>query len=203
MIRARHNFFIYPMFKILTKLMIRKNFKSVNILGEFEDYGNAILVLSNHVSWWDGFWIMYLNQKVLRRKFYFMMLEEQLRKHWYFIFSGGFSVKKKSRSIFETIDYTASLLTNNENMVLIFPQGKINSIYNANIKFQKGIERILEKSPKGVQILFVVNLIDYFSHKKPSVYIYIKSYKSDEKKIDRIEFEYNKFFSEALSRQSV
>ena len=74
-----------------------------------------------------------------------MMLEEQLRRHWYFNYTGGYSVKKHSRSALESIDYTAELLTDPGNVVLLFPQGEINSLYKDTFVFEKGIERMLKK----------------------------------------------------------
>ncbi|MFZ6034039.1 MAG: lysophospholipid acyltransferase family protein [Melioribacter sp.] len=200
MLKAKHHFFIYPMFKCLTKILLKRNFNKCIINGEFEDNGKSVLVISNHVSWWDGFWIMHLNLKLLKRRFHFMMLEEQLNKHWYFQYSGGFSIKKKSRSILETIDYTAELLSSNENMVLLFPQGEIKSVYDRNIKFEKGVERILMKSPSETQILFVVNLIDYFSQKKPALYMYINTLHKTIRSVDFLEKEYIKFYSEAINK---
>ncbi|MGK9476317.1 lysophospholipid acyltransferase family protein [Melioribacter sp. OK-6-Me] len=198
MLKSKHHFFIYPMFKVLTRILIKMNFKDVFIQGDYINSGKSLLILANHVSWWDGFFIMYLNQKLLKRKFHFMMLEEQLKKHWYFQYSGGFSVKKKSRSVLETIDYAAKLLSCNENMVLLFPQGEINSIYNTNIKFERGVEYILKKCPDNVNILFVVNLIDYFSNRKPSLYMFIKTCKITYKDVSILESEYNKFYTEAI-----
>ena len=69
----------------------------LNLLVDFNDRNLPVLLISNHISWWDGFWAMYINLKVLKRKFHFMMLEEQLRKYWFFNYTGGFSVNKKSK----------------------------------------------------------------------------------------------------------
>ncbi len=54
-----------------------------------------------------------------------MMLEEQLRKRMYLNKSGGYSVRKGSRSILKSLDYTAELLKEKKSLVLMFPQGKI------------------------------------------------------------------------------
>jgi 1-acyl-sn-glycerol-3-phosphate acyltransferase len=136
--RAKHNFFVYSFFKLYTVAKIRKNFKKIHISGSFEDKQLPILIISNHVSWWDGFWAEYLNLKLFHRKFfYFMMLEEQLEKNRFLNYTGGYSIKKKARSIIESLDYTAGLLADNMNYVLIFPQGEIQSLYNDKICFDK------------------------------------------------------------------
>lgn len=197
-IKAKHNLFIYNFFKNYSLQKTKKVFENVIISGDFEEKNKPLLVIANHISWWDGFWIMYLNLRKLHKKFHFMMLEEQLKRYWYFAYSGGFSINKKSRTIIETLNYTTQLLKYNKNMVLIFPQGEIKSIYENKIIFDKGINRIIEES-KNIQILMVVNLIDYFSKSKPSLYIYIKEYNSNE----TIENTYNSFYSQSVNEQKL
>lgn len=202
-IRARHNFIIYSFFQKYTLWKIKRHFNDVIILGDYADRGLPILVVSNHSTWWDGFWIYYLNHKILKRKFYFIMLEDQLKKYWYFRYCGGYSIKKNSRSIFETLNYTAELLSNPDNLVLIFPQGEITSMHNHNIRFERGIELVMRKLKSEISILFVVNLIDYLSKPKPSLYQYISEYRYD--KFDFFDFEtsYKNFFKQSIERQSI
>ena len=83
-LKAKHNFFIYPFFQLYTKRMIRKKFHSVIIESKEFDLSKPILLISNHVSWWDGFWAMYINLKLFKKKFYFMMHENQLLKYKFF-----------------------------------------------------------------------------------------------------------------------
>jgi len=201
MIKAKHHFFIYPLFKWLTRFLLRKNFYQVKILGEFEDSGKPVLVISNHISWWDGFWIMYLNQKIIKRKFHFMMFEKQLKKHWYFNYAGGYSVRKSSRSVLQTIQYTANLLQYSSNMVLIFPQGKITSMHQNRIIFESGIEKILEKADNELHILFAANFIEYLSHRKPGLNIHIESYTNNMRDRDSLQQAYNIFYSKAHNYQ--
>ena len=203
MIKAKHHFVIYPLFKWLTGILLKRSFNKIIIEGEFEDNGNPVLVIANHISWWDGFWIMYLNLKMIHRKLYFMMLEEQLKKNWYFQYSGGYSIKKKSRSIIESLDYTTELLNDSNNMVFLFPQGEIKSLYNNTMDFEKGIQRIIERSLPELQVLFMVNLPDYFSDPKPSLFTYIKSYSAKYLKDGSVESEYSIFYSWALHTQKV
>jgi hypothetical protein len=160
-----------------------------------------VLVLANHFSWWDGFWVMYMNMKLFRRKFYFMMLEEQLRNNIFLNRAGGYSVRKGSRSIIESIQYTIELLTDKNNMVLLFPQGRIFSNYQSRISFEKGIQRVISEVGGKVQVLFEVNLVEYFSHARPSLYIYIEEYR-DAGKPEDIEKAYNRFFESTIKTHS-
>jgi 1-acyl-sn-glycerol-3-phosphate acyltransferase len=198
--RAKHNYFIYNFFKLYTVWKIRRNFHKVLIKGEFADRKLPVLIISNHISWWDGFWAEYLNLKVFHRKFfYFMMLEEQLNKNNFLNYTGGFSIKKKSKSIIETLYYTAGLLENNRNLVLIFPQGEIQSLYNNSVQFDKGLEFILKKTTGKVHLVFLVSLIDYFSSQKPGLYMYYTEYHEEEMTIRALEKEYGLFYSQCRS----
>ncbi|MDD2411284.1 MAG: lysophospholipid acyltransferase family protein [Bacteroidales bacterium] len=201
MIKSKHHIVIYPLFKRLTQYLLKRKFKSIDIQGEYNDTGKPVLVIANHIGWWDGFWLMHLNLKILHRKFHFMMLEEQLKKHWYFQYTGAFSVKKHSRSVVESINYTTELLNDSKNMVFMFPQGEINSLYNNVMHFEKGIQRIIEHCHDEVQVIFVANLIDYFSNSKPSLYIYMQTDSSQNLKDKSIEKEYNKFYNNILDIQ--
>ena len=121
-IKAKHHFVIHPIFKLFSRVMINNHFSQIAVIGNVDVTSNrSILLLSNHSSWWDGFWHLYLNMKVFKKKFHFMMLEEQLKKHWYFNYTGGFSVKKSTRSAVATIQYSAELLSHPNNLVLMFP----------------------------------------------------------------------------------
>lgn len=198
--KAKHNFFLYPFFQFYSLYKIKRNFNKVEINGEFRDRNLPVFLVSNHISWWDGFWTVYLNRKLFGRKyFYFMMLEEELQKRMFLNKAGGYSVKKGSRSVIETMEYTAQLLDDKNNLVLIFPQGEINSLHTREIRFEKGIEYIIRKSSGNFQLVFVVFLIDYFSEQKPSLFVYIKEYDLQIFTSKALEKEYNIFYNDCIS----
>ena len=199
-IKAKHHIFIYPFFRFYTIYKIKKHFHKIVIHSDFKDRQLPLLVVSNHMSWWDGFWLNYLNAKLFHRKFHFMMLENQLLRYWFFQFAGGYSIKKGARSIGETLSYTSGLLEDNQNMVLIFPQGEIQSLYTSDFQFERGLESILRQTISPVQILFVANLIEYFSRPKPSCYIYVSEYKNKSHEIKSIQSAYNDFYNRSKSK---
>jgi 1-acyl-sn-glycerol-3-phosphate acyltransferase len=198
-IEAKHHTLVYPFFKLYALYKIRRNFKEVIITGFYEEKNLPVLLVSNHLSWWDGFWAMYLNLKLLHRKFHFMMLEDQLRRYSFFINTGGYSVRKGSRSVIESINYTKKLLADNKNMVLLFPQGKITSVYDQSLKFEKGLEHILKDVDGKVQIVFMANLVDYFSNEKPTLYMYIREFSFTRPGNSKPEEEYNMFYRECVA----
>jgi len=124
-----------------------------------------------------------------------MMLEEQLKKHMFFNKTGGYSVKKGSSSVIETLNYTADLLSDNRNIVLMFPQGKFDSMHNHSIKFEKGAGYVLGKLNHRIHIIFVANFIEYFSEKKPGLITYFTEFSGDDLSTPILEKEYNTFFS--------
>jgi len=179
---------------------MKKSFNSLTIQANVEDRNLPVLLICNHTSWWDGIWALHVNQQLFHRKYHFMMLEEQLQKNWYFKYTGGFSISKKSKSIVETLNYTAELLQDKKNMVLMFPQGKIFSMHHHNFDFEKGIEKILSKTNGKVQVVFLANIVDYFADVKPNVTMNIVEYTGDFK-VAPIEKSYNRFFETCIETQ--
>jgi 1-acyl-sn-glycerol-3-phosphate acyltransferase len=200
-LKAKHNFIIYPFLKWYAGLIIKRHYSAVHIFGDLKDTNKPVLLIANHISWWDGFWADYVNQNVFHRKFHFMMLEEQLRKYWFFNYSGGYSVSKKSKSIVETLNYTSELLNDPKNMVLVFPQGEIQSMHNQNIQFEKGLERILRNQGNAVQVVFLANMIDYFSNRKPGIYFHLQEYTNGTFDIKSIQDSYNLFYAQSVEKQ--
>ena len=130
-----------------------------------------------------------------------MMLEEELRKNWFFQYTGGFSIKKESKSIIETLDYTAELLSDKNNLILMFPQGNIKSIYQNKFVFEKGIEKILQRTKNDIQIIFQANLIDYFANAKPNAFLNLHHYTGAWNSTE-IENAYNTFYNKCLNTQA-
>lgn len=203
MIKARHDSVIYPFFQWYSSWIIRRNFHHVVIEGTIPKTDRPILLLANHVSWWDGFWALYLNTIVFQRRFHFMMLENQLRKYWYFTRCGGFSVQKRSRNILESLDYTSQLLLNPKNLVLIFPQGEICSQQQWNIHFEKGVEHIMKhKIQNAVQVVFLISLTDYFTHKKPVLTFFLHEYTNSGTSTVELRAAFSDFYKNCQNHQS-
>ncbi|MFN8208451.1 MAG: hypothetical protein U0T82_13735 [Bacteroidales bacterium] len=201
-LRARHHFFIYPFFKLFSRLMIKFHFHPVEPVGSFCDLKQPVLLVGNHVSWWDGFWALHLNSRIFARKFHVMMLEQQLRKYWYFNYAGGFSINPHARSVIESLQYGNSILRDPDNLLLIFPQGKIQSIYQQQFTFQRGIEKMLVGIDRDrIQVIFMANLVDYFSGRKPGLYSYYEEYHGNDLQHAALEREYNLFFHRMLNHQ--
>jgi hypothetical protein len=83
--------------------------------------------------------------------------------------------------------------------VLLFPQGEIKSVYTQKIKFEKGLERILKDNSGKIQVLFLANLIDYFSEEKPTLYMYYREFAAHEPSMEEVENEFNQFYSGCIT----
>ena len=200
MLKSRHHFIVYPFFQHYTRYLLRTRYHTVSIENHFADNGNAVLLIGNHVGWWDGFWAMYVNLKVLKRKFHFMMLEEQLLKYRFFNYTGAFSVNKGSRSVVESIRYASDLLNDSKNMLLMYPQGRLHSMYEHHFSFEQGINRILKNREGKVQVVFSANLVDCFTEPKPSLSIYTENYEGAFTR-EGLEKAYNEFYMKCLEKQ--
>ncbi|GAB1452226.1 hypothetical protein MASR2M47_22820 [Draconibacterium sp.] len=179
---------------------MKRSFQSFIIEQKVEDKKLPILLICNHISWWDGLWTLHINQQLFHRKYHFMMLEEQLQKNWFFKYTGGFSIRKNSKSVVESLNYTAELLNDNKNMVLIFPQGEIGSMHDTNFVFEKGISKILQRTKNEIQIIFVANFVDYHSNAKPTLHAYMEDY-SGSFDTAEIQKSYNDFYQNCVSNQ--
>jgi 1-acyl-sn-glycerol-3-phosphate acyltransferase len=202
MIEAKQNKLYLGFISWYSRQLMKWHFKSIVMQGDCQISDEPILAISNHFSWWDGFIVQYLNQKKFGKNFYFMMLEEQLKKRMFLNKCGGFSVSKQPRELLYSINHAASLLGDKNNLVLIFPQGKIETKYMNPFKFERGIEEILKRTISRVQIVFIANLIDYFSNSRPSLFIHFQlTDLGDQPGRMVIEQAYNAFFSACIAKQ--
>lgn len=162
----------------------------------------AVLLLGNHFSWWDGFINFRLNELHIKKRLHLMMLEEQLRKNSFLRYAGAYSIERKGRQMLESLQYSSRLLENPDNLVIVFPQGKIESMHSCSIHFEKGICKIIENCKKPVQIIFSVTLTDYTSHRKPSLHIYLQEFHYQHScTLESIEQAFNTHFQNARKQQ--
>jgi len=203
MITANHQPVINRFFRHYVDLLMKRHFHKIQVTGDIPDEGRSIMLIGNHFSWWDGFFAFWLNNHLLHKRFHVMMLEKQLAKRRFFRGIGAFSVQPSSRSMVESLDYAARLLESCESMLVIYPQGRIETSYIQRIRFGKGAVRILEKV-RGIhpEILFYVALTDYFSNPKPTLNIYLQPYAiQTDNALQNMEDRYNAFYQSCITLQ--
>jgi 1-acyl-sn-glycerol-3-phosphate acyltransferase len=190
-IKARHHWFYYPFFKWYSRWMTGRDFSRVELHHQLEDKGLPILMVGNHVSWWDGFLAQYINLELFNRKLHIMMLEEQLEKRMFLNKTGAYSIRKGGRSALESIKYTAEILSDPHHLAILFPQGSIHSITDLPVTFESGWYHLFRYLERPIQVVFFVTLFDYFSHRKPQLHIYLYMYDYEGKKLEEMENAFN------------
>ncbi len=203
MIEARHTLTGKLITGFYSGKRMEAAFRNIHLIGEKSDNGKPVLLIANHFCWWDGFIQYRLNKQYMQRKFHVMMLEDQLKKYAFLNGCGAYSVRKHSRDIINTLEYSAGLLQEANNMVLLFPQGKIESMHIPYIRFEKGLAFLLRLLDMDeFQFMFNINLVDYGSYKKPALNIYFKHYQyRDSRGIQQIEADFNHFYEACKTTQ--
>ncbi len=162
-----------PLWAAYFRWIIARNFHGFYVENSLPKRNAGLLVLANHFSWWDGFFVHHLNRLHFKRQFHVMMLEENLQKNKFLRYSGAYSVNRSGRSLVETLQFTNQLLESPRNMVLIFPQGTIKSAFQQSFLVEKGAYRVVAQNPT-LQVATVAIFVDYFEKKKPGVYVYVE-----------------------------
>lgn len=131
-----------------------------------------------------------------------MVLEESMQKISFLKYLGSFSVAKNSRQMMESLDYAAQLLNDPDNMVVIFPQGKLYSNLVDEVKFEKGLARIAAQAKAGFQYVLAATFAENFQYKKPTVYSYLKVCQSETVVVDELQNTYQQHYKKSRQHQT-
>lgn len=168
--------------------------------------GHSYVLMCNHFSFLDGFLAAYLFGKTLlkngdMKRLYIMSVKKQMEKNWWLKYMGSFSVDPGKRSIQESFEYAAEILAEPGNLLLFFPQGRLESCHIRHIKFETGISEIIPKIKGNTQLLWSSNLIEYFESIKPSVYFnMVDCGTNHDFDFDTLQQKVNQFHQEAIKR---
>ncbi len=201
MIEARHNKLYDAFFNWYLHSILKKDFSRIDVVGKWPTHELSDLVIGNHVSWWDGFWVYYLNKRFLKKQLYVMMLESQLRDRRFLTRIGAFSIEPGSRDMVHSLNYTARLLQESGHLVVMYPQGEIASLSAGVLPFKNGVAQVIKKA--GLQqVLFYVALLDYFSERKPALTLYLGNALVEGCSAEDLQAAYEKFYHQSLFLQS-
>ncbi|TZF86087.1 glycerol acyltransferase (plasmid) [Pedobacter sp. BS3] len=200
----RKNKLIYWFFSFYIARSIKRDFYTFQFNAVETHPDQAILLLANHSSWWDGFLLFRLNQLLFKRKFHIMVSEENYRKVAFLKYLGAFSVKKGSKDMLETLDYAGELLKDKNNLVVIFPQGKLYSSHVTQVDFERGLLRLAQSAGKKFQYVLAALFTDYFEHRKPGITVYLHNWQAEEfTSLQLIKNAYNKHYERSRQQQCV
>ena len=142
----------------LTRL-VRSHFHSITLLGKNPvlDRDKPVLLIPNHSSWWDGFFVYKLNKLLWQRRLFIMMLESQLNKNRFFARVGAYSIAPgRPKKVLNSLNYTVNLLHSPLNpVVCMFPQGELVPGHVRPVRFRRGTDWIQSKLQQPVQILLL------------------------------------------------
>lgn len=172
MIKADHKKWAKKIFDLYLSTIIRKDFNEFYIVDKIPEFTNnrGLIITPNHFSWWDGFFIYYLMNKISDRKIYIMMLENQLEKYSFFRKLGAFSIDQQNpKGIVNSLNYASSTISKAAYLVT-YPQGEIEPYEKRPLTFKDGLFKILEKTKTESDILPVTFKIHHSNLRKPDVY---------------------------------
>ncbi|UKT62882.1 lysophospholipid acyltransferase family protein [Pedobacter mucosus] len=136
---------------------------------------HSYLLMCNHFSFLDGILAYYLCNKSIWGKntmqsMHIMILKKQLQKNKWLKYCGSFSVDPGKRSIMESFEHAADILSQPGNLLLFYPQGKLESSQIRKIIFEDGIKEIVPRIKGNCQLIWSSNIIEFFESTKPSIY---------------------------------
>lgn len=175
MIYPKKNPLLFLIIHYYVKWIVSRHFNEV-LFNDIEVNKNkSILLIANHYSFWDALILYVVNNRLFKKKFHVMVLEETLKKERFLKYNGAFSINKNSRDILVSLDFAAKLLEDPGNLVLIFPQGRLYPNFVNHIHFESGIMRIIQKAQGKFQPVFAAAFVQYFKHIKPTATVYLKT----------------------------
>ncbi len=174
MIRAQHRLWADIIFQPYLTGLFKRHFHEIQLLGTHPKIPDdlPVLLLPNHSTWWDGFFVYLLNKRTFRRTAYLMMLEKQLSKHKFFAKIGAYSIEpERRRSIIESLEYTVELLNQGTPLISVFPQGQLVPWHTRPLGYKRGVEWILQKYGNPLTVLPLAIRTEFLGEKRPSAFL--------------------------------
>jgi 1-acyl-sn-glycerol-3-phosphate acyltransferase len=135
--------------------------------------GTPILLVANHVSWWDGF-LLRAVQRDLRPQsvLYTLALERELRSHPILRFTGGIGVDPASPS--SVLRAVRRFETNRREfpdaVFAYFPQGCIAPSFKRPLEFRRGVE-LFARALAPLTVLPVAIHIEPITNLAPTAFV--------------------------------
>ncbi|MDZ7359044.1 MAG: lysophospholipid acyltransferase family protein [candidate division KSB1 bacterium] len=173
MIKANPTRWAKFVFHIYVMRLMKRQFHAFHLFGDLPqpDPNLPLLLIPNHSTWWDGFFVYLLNDQILKREPYLMMLDRQLAKYRFFARIGAFGITPGDReNVNESLNYTVELLQKKNVMITIFPQGILLPWGKRPLNFKKGIEAIIQLYKKPINILPLAIRAEYGGEQRAEVF---------------------------------
>jgi hypothetical protein len=132
-----------------------------------------------------------------------MVLETTMLKEPMLKYGGTFSVNKNSKSLIQSLSFAAKLVDDPDNLVLIYPQGKLYSNMVSKVVFEKGVIHIMKKASGKFNLVFATTFIENFENFKPLANVHLKT--ADQQfftNIDELQNAYQQHYTTARQKHT-
>ncbi len=173
MIKANKSHWAKILFHFYIMRLLKKSFHQFHLFGDFPKLNQDIpvILIPNHSTWWDGFFVYLLNEKILKRDLYLMMLDSQLAKYKFFARVGAFGITPgDKKKVIESLNYTSKLMRKKNSLICIFPQGELLPWGKRPLNFKSGIESIVRLFEKDIDIVPLAIRAEFGSGQKAEVF---------------------------------
>lgn len=174
MIQAKQSRIARLLFNPYLNHILKRHFSGFCVMNKFPLIGDdeGLLITPNHFSWWDGFFIDFITRRYSQRQIHILMLEEQLKRYWFFRYLGAYSINdNKPKSIVETASYTSTIIQDPHNFVVFYPQGKMEPYDKRPLELKEGLLYFLKKLARKTTVIPAAFKIQYSEEMKPSIYV--------------------------------
>jgi 1-acyl-sn-glycerol-3-phosphate acyltransferase len=201
MVYPKKNIAIKTCLQLYVRWITARYFNRINFNEISTDKSKSILLIANHFSAWETIALYHINRIFLKRNFHAMMLEKTVLKEPALKYAGAFSVNPGSRDVIQSVDFAAKLLDEPNNLVLIFPQGKLYSNMVTDVQFESGVAHIIKKA-KNFQLLFAAIFIENFDNLKPEANVYFKIQEGTNfNNVDALQQAYQQHYTQSRQQQ--
>lgn len=176
MIKARHAKWAEVLFDVYVMRLMKRHFHHFHLFGEIPRTENALplLLVPNHSSWWDGFFVHLLNRQIFQRRPYIMMLERELKKYHFFSRVGAFSIDpENAKKTLASLQYAVSVMKSKQDkppLMCLFPQGELTPWGKRPLSFKSGIEWLISKYDGKVNLLPVGTRSEFLGKQHAEVF---------------------------------
>lgn len=116
-------------------------------MGELPSGDLPVLLISNHLSWWDGIWVWQHNRRRWKRNFAVPVLAKSIKK-WPFLSHLGALPLARGKGLLAQCAVVQQACSAPNDLLLIFPEGRIRRALPGAHFFQKALlARFMRQSP--------------------------------------------------------
>lgn len=175
MIEPRYNALADAVFTRYLHGLFRRHFHQIRLLGPLPELRGdlPVLLLPNHSTWWDGFFVHLLNRLFLRRRISLVMLQEQLEKNSLFRSLGAAGFDPGSgRDILAMLRWARATLEADRygrTLLVLYPQGEMHPVDKRPLGVRPGAGWLIQRTRRPVTVLPLAMRVDMLADQRPDV----------------------------------